>query len=159
VCLLWSIRNPSHELRIGELIDDLCPGVDYTLSHQLNPIIREYRRASSAVIDASLKPALRGHMNNIEGGLRDLGFSGQLLVLSSSGGCLTPSELRSRPIYSLQSGPSVAPIAARSYAELEGIPEDLVVVDAGGTSFDVAVIRDGELKISNEIWLGERWLG
>ena len=47
VCLLWSIANPAHELRVGQLIEEMLPGVPYTLSHQLNPILREYRRASS----------------------------------------------------------------------------------------------------------------
>ena len=57
-CLLWSIVNPAHELRVGELIEREWPGVPVTLSHRLNPIIREYRRASSTAIDASLKPVM-----------------------------------------------------------------------------------------------------
>ena len=65
VCLLWSIVNPQHELRIGELLAEHLPGVAVTLSHAVNPSIREYRRASAACIDASLKPLmaeyLRGH--------------------------------------------------------------------------------------------------
>jgi N-methylhydantoinase A len=58
VSLLWSIANPVHEERIGELLDEHLPGVPYTLSSRLNPIIREYRRTSSAAIDASLKPLM-----------------------------------------------------------------------------------------------------
>ena len=58
VCLLWSIVNPAHELRVGELLDEHLPGVPYTLSHRLNPTLREYRRASSTAIDASLKPLM-----------------------------------------------------------------------------------------------------
>ncbi|MFX5903606.1 hydantoinase/oxoprolinase N-terminal domain-containing protein, partial [Acinetobacter baumannii] len=53
VCFLWSIANPQHELAIASLLDRELPGVPYTLSHQVNPIVREYRRASSAAIDAS----------------------------------------------------------------------------------------------------------
>src|SRR5712692_4195554 len=55
VSLLWSIVNPVHEVAVAELVEEELPGVPYTLSHRLNPIIREYRRASSAAIDASLK--------------------------------------------------------------------------------------------------------
>jgi len=58
VCLLWSIVNSNHENRVGELLDEHLPGVPYTLSHILNPSLREYRRASSAAIDASLKPLM-----------------------------------------------------------------------------------------------------
>jgi len=57
VSLLWSISNPAHELRVGQLIEAHLPGMPYTLSHQVNPSIREYRRASATAIDASLKPS------------------------------------------------------------------------------------------------------
>ena len=59
VCLLWSPVNPAHEAALGRLIEAELPGVPYTLSSRLNPIIREYRRASSAAIDASLKPLMQ----------------------------------------------------------------------------------------------------
>ena len=58
VCLLWSIVNPEHERKVGELLAELLPDVPVTLSHELNPSWREYRRASSAAIDASLKPLM-----------------------------------------------------------------------------------------------------
>ena len=57
VCLLWSIVNPEHELRVGELLEASVPHLPFTLSHKLNPALREYRRASSTAIDASLKPS------------------------------------------------------------------------------------------------------
>ena len=56
VCLLWSVVNPEHEIKAAQLLDEHLPGIPYTLSHVLNPILREYRRASSTCIDASLKP-------------------------------------------------------------------------------------------------------
>ncbi len=62
VCLLWSIVNPAHELRVGELVAEHLPGVPFTLSHQLNPCVREYRRASSTCIDASLKPVMTAYI-------------------------------------------------------------------------------------------------
>ncbi|MDB5452440.1 MAG: 5-oxoprolinase, partial [Caulobacteraceae bacterium] len=64
VCLLWSIVNPAHELRVGALIERWLPGVPYTLSHQLNPTMREYRRASAAAIDASLKPMMAKYLGS-----------------------------------------------------------------------------------------------
>ncbi|MFM7779435.1 MAG: hydantoinase/oxoprolinase N-terminal domain-containing protein, partial [Alphaproteobacteria bacterium] len=62
VSLLWSIANPAHELMIGKLIEEMLPGIPYTLSHQLVPILREYRRASATAIDASLKPLMQKHL-------------------------------------------------------------------------------------------------
>ena len=74
VCLLWSIANPTHEKRVGELLASSLPGIPFSLSCELNPNIREYRRASSTVIDASLKPLMRSHLQTLDQRLRALGF-------------------------------------------------------------------------------------
>ena len=86
VCLIWSIVNPDHEERVGALLDAHLPGVPYTLSHRLNPSLREYRRASSACIDASLKPVMTGYLSSLEARLREAGFNGRLLTVTSQGG-------------------------------------------------------------------------
>jgi len=87
VSLLWSIAEPAHELRIGALLEEMMPGVPYTLSHQLVPILREYRRASATAIDASLKPLMQKHLREMAADLRAAGFAGDLLVSTSVGGC------------------------------------------------------------------------
>lgn len=76
VCLLWSIVNPDHELRVGAMLDAHLPGVQFTLSHQLNPAVREFRRASSTAIDASLKPMMSCYLRALEDRLRAAGFAG-----------------------------------------------------------------------------------
>ena len=63
-----------HEERVGELLDEELPGVPFTLSHRLNPIIREYRRASSTAIDASLKPLMQRHLGEMADDLRHAGL-------------------------------------------------------------------------------------
>ena len=70
MCLLWSTANPAHEDRVAALIGELLPGLPVTLSHRINPIIREYRRASAAAIDASLKPLMQQHLHDVEAWLR-----------------------------------------------------------------------------------------
>src|SRR6185503_14500756 len=80
VCLLWATANPAHELALGGMIEEELPGVPYSLSHQVNPIVREYRRASSAAIDASLKPLMQRHLPEIAGGLAAEGIRGELLA-------------------------------------------------------------------------------
>ncbi len=80
VSLLWSIQNPEHEELIGEMLEAELPGVPYTLSSRLNPIIREYRRTSSAAIDASLKPLMQRHLSDMQADLRKAGFTGELLA-------------------------------------------------------------------------------
>jgi N-methylhydantoinase A len=160
VCLLWSPVNPEHELRVGELIEELLPGIAYTLSHRLNPIIREYRRTSSAAIDASLKPLMNRHLEQVHRTLRELGLTVEpLMVAHTSGGVLFLPEIGRAPILTLDSGPALAPIAGKRYLAAEVQERDAIVVDTGGTSFDVSLIRAGDVSYTREKWLGERWTG
>jgi N-methylhydantoinase A len=159
VCLLWSTANPDHELALGELIDQELPGVPYSLSHQINPIVREYRRASGTSIDASLKPLMQSHLPEIASGLEAEGFRGELLAASSAGGVVPMGELIRSPLWSVRSGPSLAPVAARTVAAAETGSGDVIVCDTGGTSFDVSLVRGGDLVFTGETWLGEPFQG
>jgi N-methylhydantoinase A len=159
VCLLWSTANPAHELALGELIEQELPGLPYSLSHQINPIVREYRRASGTSIDASLKPLMQRHLPEIASGLQDEGFVGELLAASSAGGVVPMGELVERPLWSVRSGPSLAPVAARTVAAAETGSGDVIVCDTGGTSFDVSLVRGGDLVFTSETWLGEPFCG
>ena len=162
VCLLWSPANPQHELRVGEMIEAILPDVDYTLSHRINPIIREYRRASSAVIDASLKPLMRRHLHELSRRLRDSGFGGApLMVTHVSGGVRSLEEMALEPLHTVDCGPALAPVAALRYSEemRSGEARDLLVVDTGGTSFDVSLTRAGKIVYTREKWLGPKWVG
>jgi N-methylhydantoinase A len=109
-CLLWSVANPTHELRVGELLEELLSNVAFTLSHRLNPILREYRRASSTCIDASLKPLMAGYLKSLGTRLTDAGFRGKLLMVTSQGGLIEAGAAADAPIHTLRSGPSVAPV-------------------------------------------------
>lgn len=119
VCLLSSTINPEHELRLGQLLDASAPNLPHTLSHQVNPTVREDRRASSAAIDASLKPLMSTHLQEVKQDLARAGFVGTLTVASSLGGVLEIDDIRARPIHSIRSGPSLAPVAGRDYSQLE----------------------------------------
>ena len=159
VCLIWSIVNPDHEERVGALLDAHLPGVPYTLSHRLNPSLREYRRASSACIDASLKPVMTGYLSSLEARLREAGFNGRLLTVTSQGGVVDAADLAATPIHSLNSGPAMAPVAGRVFAAAEGDEDMAIVADTGGTSYDVSLVRKGRIPWTRETWLGPRIRG
>lgn len=159
VSLLWSIANPAHELAVGRMLDEMMPGVPFTLSHQLVPILREYRRASATAIDASLKPLMQRHLRDMDEDLKAAGFCGDLLISTSVGGCQQVDELIARPIHTLKSGPAMAPVAGRAYAAVERLGGNAIVCDTGGTTFDVGLVRDGSLVYTRDAWLGQRWLG
>ena len=156
VSLIWSIANPVHELRLAELIGEALPGVPYTLSHRLLPIMREYRRASATAIDASLKPLMQRHFREMEEDLRRAGYRGELLISTSVGGSMHVAEVADRPIHSLKSGPAMAPVAALHYITSERLNRNAIVVDTGGTTFDVGLVRDGALVYTRDTWLGPR---
>ncbi len=159
VSFLWSVANGAHELALGRLLDEMLPGVPYTLSHQLIPIVREYRRASATAIDASLKPLMQHHLSEMETDLRAAGFAGQTLVSTSVGGCQHVAEVVERPIHTLKSGPAMAPVAAKAYCVIEDLGGDVIVCDTGGTTFDVGLVRDGGLVYTRDSWIGQQWIG
>ncbi len=159
VCYLWSIVNPAHELRTGELIEQHLPGVAYTLSHQINPSIREYRRASAAAIDASLKPLMGRYLHDLTSRIEGAGFKGRVLVLTSQGGMLDAQQLSRQPIHVINSGPSMSPIAGSYFAQREQITEDLIVTDTGGTTYDVSLVRNGVIPWTPETWIGPKFVG
>ena len=160
VCLLWSIINDEHETRIGELLARELPDVPYTLSSRLNPSVREYRRASSTAIDASLKPLMSRFFRHLEEELRSNGFAGRLLIMTSSGGVLDAGHVAETPIHSIGSGPAGAPVAGRHFAALDGGGmTTAIVTDAGGTTFDVSVLRGGEIPTTRETMVGDQKAG
>ena len=159
VCLLWSIANPAHELRVGELLEERLQGRPFTLSHQLNPALREYRRASSTAIDASLKPLMTEYLGGLTERLRAAGLQGRVLLVTAAGGAREAGQLAEAPIHSIGSGPAMAPVAGRFYAEADGGRDTAVVADTGGTSYDVGLVRHGRIPWTRETWLGPRYRG
>ncbi len=159
VSFLWSIANPSHEIKIGKMISKLLPKTPYSLGHKLTPILREYRRASSVAIDASLKPLMQDHLLNLEKDLRNAGYKGEFLISTSAGGCAQVKDIVERPIHAAKSGPAQAPVAARMFGNLEKAGTNYIVCDSGGTTFDVGLITNNELRYSRDTWLGGDWIG
>ena len=159
VALLWSIVNPVHELKIAGIIEKEWPGIPYSLSHKVNPCIREYRRFSSTAIDASLKPLVSSYVTQLEKRLEAIGYKGQLSLLTSSGGVVSADEFVRKPIFSVDCGPALAPSAGRLIAETDLGIDNIITTDMGGTSFDVACITGGEIAVSRETEVGGYMLG
>lgn len=158
VCFLWSIANPEHERAVGRILQEELPEVPFTLSHELNPIIREYPRSSSTAIDSSLKPLMQQHLRGLKADLATAGFTGELLISASSGGVMHIDDVIGKPIYMVKSGPAMAPLAGVACAEAEGLTNDVIVVDTGGTTFDVSLIRGGQIKYTRDTWLGAKYI-
>ena len=159
VCLLWSIVNPVHERAVGRFLAERFPDLPVTLSHELNPCLREYRRASSACLDAALKPVMTAHLADFEARLRQEGFEGTALAVTSQGGVVPIAAMARAPIHALNSGPAMAPVAGRAFAAADAGSNTAVVIDTGGTTFDVSLVADGRLPATQELWIGGRYRG
>ncbi len=159
VALLWSTVNPTHELKIGRIIEKELPGQPYVLSHIINPIPREYRRSIATVINASLLPVVGPYIQGFDEKLKDLGYKGELSLISCFGGILSVKDISKRPIYSYDSGPTGAPVAGRFYCRREFNTNNIITCDMGGTSFDVSRVSDGIIGITSEARIGLDYLG
>jgi N-methylhydantoinase A len=155
VALLWSIVNPKHEQRVAEILKRALPDVPVTLSHELNPIPREYRRTISTAINASLFPIVSAYTEKLANVLKQNGYRNELLIANCVGGMMPPEEIIKRPIYSVMSGPTLAPIAGMHLTTAENV----IVVDMGGTTFDVSALRGRRLVVTPEATFGFEMLG
>ena len=156
-CGRSSTRGTSE--RIGELLDQHLPGVPVTLSHAVNPSIREYRRASATCIDASLKPLMGEYLEGMSARLRAAGFAGAVMVVTSQGGVMEAADIARAPIHAIKSGPAMAPVAGRVYAVAEGGADTAIVADTGGTSYDVSLVRRTRIPWTRETWIGPPYRG
>jgi N-methylhydantoinase A len=159
VAFLWSFENPAHELRVAELIAELWPDAFVSLSHQVNPVIREYRRTIDTCLDAALKPLLGEYVGQLNDRLRDEGLRGEAYLLTSSGGVTSAREMISRPAANLHSAPSLSHVGGRHFARAALACDDLVVCDIGGARSDVTVVTGGEAKVTRDWNLGSETPG
>jgi N-methylhydantoinase A len=159
VCLLWSVVNGAHERRVGEILAEEWPQAAVTLSHQLNPAIREFRRASASAIDASLKPLMGRYLGSLSERLAGAGFGGTLLVLTSQGSMVPAHDVAAAPIRAINSGPSLAPVAGRHFGLAVAPDADIIVADTGGTTYDVSLVRGGTIPLTRDAWIGAPYRG
>jgi len=159
VCLLWSTVNPIHENNVAKILEEKLPNIPYSLSHIVNPTLREYRRASSTCIDASLKPIMSKYLSNLKNNLEDKGFKGQFFMVTSQGGVRNIELSASSPIHLINSGPSMAPVGGNFYLEKCKNNQQAIVTDLGGTTFDISLIKDRKIPRTKETWIGQKYRG
>jgi N-methylhydantoinase A len=155
VCFLWSTANQSHERRAREIIQEEWPDVEVGLSCEINPNSREYRRWISAAMDTSLRRLVSTYATNLNKRLCENGFKGEIGMLNSSGGVMSTAEMVRRPLYSIDSGPSMAPVSGKEYTIRDLGENNAVVLDMGGTTFDVSCVRNGDISVSREAHIGD----
>lgn len=145
VSLLWSIKNPAHELAVARIISEEAPEVHVTLSHQLAPVWGEYERTATAVVNAFVAPTLERYLDRLVDDLREQDLDVPLLVLQANGGVVQAERVV--PINTIESGPAAGMVAARAAATATG-DRNIIATDVGGTTFKVGLITDGSWTVS-----------
>lgn len=149
VCFMNSYANPHHEIRMREILEEELPDATVSTSAEILPEIFEHDRFNTTVANAVLAPLVSGYVHRLSDQLKEGGYSGDLLVLHSGGGSMTPRMVERYPVRIAASGIAAGAIAAKHIAQQCGF-ENAVGLDMGGTSTDIALVAGGELRITKE---------
>lgn len=149
VATLFSFLNPVHEHRIREIVREELPDVFLSISSDVLPQIREYERASTTAANAYVGPKLTVYLSTLERKLRNDGLSRAFYVTASNGGVMTAETAIRHASATLLSGPAAGAVGAMYFAELLG-NRNLILMDMGGTSFDVTLINDAKVTLGTE---------
>jgi N-methylhydantoinase A len=145
VCFLFSFLNPAHERRAAEIVAEIAPECRISLSSNVLPVIREYPRLSTTVIDAYVGPTIADYLMRLERRLIERGLkTPQLFLMQSNGGLMRISLGARHPNQTLLSGPAAGVIAGAELARVTR-RRHVITFDMGGTSTDISVIVDGRL--------------
>jgi N-methylhydantoinase A len=165
VCFLNSYQNPAHEERVREILKERWPTVYVSISSALLREAQEFERTSTTVVNAYVGPILAGYLEELERRLKRSGFEGRLMIMHSGGGLLPAESALAIPARTVTSGPAAGAMAAEGFT-VSGAPaagamlaeglastlgiKQLISLDMGGTSADIAVVRDGRTLLINE---------
>lgn len=151
---LHSYRNPEHEARAAEILSDVYPGLHVFCSHRVRPMIREYERTSTAVIHGYLQPRVAAYLEALQGSLAGIGVTPEPMITKSNGGVMSAESGKSACVDMLLSG-TAAGVMGAAYVAREAEAPRVLSLDIGGTSADVAIIRDGRPSYGSAEVIGE----
>ena len=150
VCFLYCYVDPRHEQAARRILEEECPGVFVTCSHDVAPEFREYERLSTTVVNAYLGPVLAGYLERLGPRLCAVGIGAPPHITQSNGGVLSFEEARAQPVRTVLSGPATGVVGALFVGRAAGA-RDLISFDMGGTSTDVSLIADARPKLAGEL--------
>ncbi|MGY1712231.1 hydantoinase/oxoprolinase family protein [Geodermatophilus sp. SYSU D00758] len=154
VSLVNSFADPAHERRVAEIAAEVLPGVPVSLSSDVLPELREYERTLTTVANGYVQPQVARYVQHLSEGLHQGGVTGDLSILRSDGGLSSAEAAVAAPVTMLLSGPAGGVTGAVWVAEQCGY-RDLITFDMGGTSTDVALVRDLAPRIGRETKVGD----
>ena len=153
VCLLHSYLNPAHELRVKDIVTRLAPDVTLCVSAEVLPVINEYERSSTTVINGYVRPIVERYLNRLMGEVKRIGIDAPLLLMQSNGGLTTAKAAAVTPMHIIESGPAAGVVGVQALTRLVGI-DKAISFDMGGTTAKASLIENGELTRATEYQVG-----
>lgn len=154
ICLLHAYAAPAHEIALADAIAKRLPHVLVSRSSDLWPQAREYERALVTVMNAYVQPAISRYLGKFGAALIERNVAVRPYITKSNGGIMTAEAARERVVQTLLSGPAAGVVGAVEVARSAGA-SDVITLDVGGTSADVAVIRAGVPVASHDERVGD----
>jgi N-methylhydantoinase A len=148
ICFLFSFLNDAHEKRAKAIFDEVMPGAFVCCSSEVVNVIREYERFSTAAMNAYIGPKTSLYLRRLEDRLKQNGVNAAVRIMQSNGGISTIENSSVRPVGLLLSGPAGGVIGGR-WTGAACKTKNVITIDIGGTSADISVIQNGELRIKN----------
>ncbi|MDT3444708.1 MULTISPECIES: hydantoinase/oxoprolinase family protein [unclassified Pseudofrankia] len=155
VCFMNSYVNPMHERRAAEIVAETMPGA-YVQTSALYPVTKEHERTTTVALDAYVGPAVRGYLDRLQVALAAESFAGTLWIMMMNGGVATVEGACEAPVFQLVSGP-VGGVSATTHLANDCGAENLLTMDVGGTSTDVAAIVGAKTPLT-DLWTLEQGL-
>lgn len=159
IAFLWSFANADHERRTAAILREELPGVEIFCSCDILPEIGEWERTSATVLSAYISPIIGEYLRAFERKMRDEQLPHPPLIMQVNGGAAPVPKLLAKPVNAVASGPAAAPAAGAYYASSTIRPDNLIIVDMGGTSFDICMLRDGQPVMSRAIKVADQPIG
>jgi N-methylhydantoinase A len=153
VCLLHSYQNPAHEERVREIAARLAPHIIFCTSAEVLPVINEYERSSTTVINAYVRPIVERYLNRLIAEVARGGIRAPLLLMQSNGGLTTAKAAAVTPMHIIESGPAAGVVGVQALARRIGIGK-AISFDMGGTTAKASLIEDGEVTRAAEYQVG-----
>jgi N-methylhydantoinase A len=153
VCFLHSYVDPTHERQAGKMIRAALPEAYVSLSHEILREYREFERMSTTVVNAYIGPKVGGYVKSLKSSLGEVGFRGDLSIMRSNGGVMTPEFATARPVAMMESGPVGGIIASARVGAGLGFP-NVISFDMGGTTAKASLVRDGEPTLAPGYYVG-----
>ncbi len=153
VCFLHSYINPDHERAAGEIIREALPDAYLSLSHEILREYREFERTSTTVVNAYIGRRVGGYVRVLKSKLEGIGFAGNLSIMRSNGGIMTPEVAQERPVAMMESGPVGGIIASAKIGEKLGY-RNVISFDMGGTTAKASLIREAEPTMAPGYYVG-----